>query len=66
MAEVTGGELIVKCPATRRNAVGDLVLGEGAMGLARTFLLAGARTVVASLWPLQDAYERSIEFSAMG
>ena len=38
-----------------RSASGAVLGGEGVMGLARAFFQAGARTVVASLWPLRDA-----------
>jgi len=31
------------------------VAGEGLLGLARGFLYAGSRRVVASLWPVDDA-----------
>ncbi len=34
--------------------VGDLVAGEGVLGLRRAFLAAGARTVIGSLWRVQD------------
>ncbi len=37
-----------------RSASGTVLRGEGVMGLARAFFQAGAHTVVASLWPLQD------------
>jgi CHAT domain-containing protein len=37
-----------------RSASGPLVGGEGVMGLANAFFQAGARTVVASLWPVRD------------
>jgi CHAT domain-containing protein len=37
-----------------RSASGELLAGEGVMGLARAFFQAGARTVVGSLWPLRD------------
>ncbi len=36
------------------SAVGQVLRGEGVMSLARAFFQAGARTVVASLWRLQD------------
>lgn len=36
-------------------AAGRFVRGEGVMSLARAFLQAGARAVVASRWPLADA-----------
>ena len=35
-------------------AKGKLINGEGLMGLSRAFLEAGAKSVVASLWPVQD------------
>ena len=38
-----------------RSASGELLRGEGVMGLARAFFQAGAHVVVASLWPLADA-----------
>ena len=31
-----------------------ILSGEGAIGLARPFIIAGARTVIASLWPIPD------------
>ena len=34
---------------------GEVTEGDGVVGLARAFFHAGARTVVGSLWPLQDA-----------
>ena len=37
-----------------RSASGELLRGEGVMGLARAFFQAGAHVVVASLWPLAD------------
>lgn len=33
---------------------GDLQVGEGVLGLRRAFLTAGVRSVVASLWPVDD------------
>lgn len=38
-----------------RTALGAEIRGEGPIGLARAFLQAGARQVVASLWPVDDA-----------
>ena len=42
-------------------ALCDMVAGgEGLLGLQRTFQVAGARTVVASLWPVPDAATRDL------
>jgi CHAT domain-containing protein/Tfp pilus assembly protein PilF len=38
--------------------VGDLKNGEGVLGLRRAFQEAGARTLVASLWPVEDEESR--------
>jgi CHAT domain-containing protein/Tfp pilus assembly protein PilF len=38
-----------------RTALGRDVRGEGLVGLTRAFMYAGARTVIASLWPVDDA-----------
>ena len=37
-----------------RSASGQLVTGEGVIGLGRAFLQAGARAVIGGLWPLRD------------
>jgi CHAT domain-containing protein/tetratricopeptide (TPR) repeat protein len=37
-----------------RSAAGEVVHGEGMLGLAHAFFQAGARTVVGTLWPLRD------------
>ena len=38
--------------------VGRLLAGEGVLGLRRAFLVAGVRTVIMSLWPVEDAATR--------
>lgn len=38
--------------------VGDVTTGEGVLGLRRAFTVAGAQTVVNSLWPVQDEATR--------
>jgi CHAT domain-containing protein len=35
--------------------LGELSVGQGAFGMARAFQMAGARQVVAALWPVSDA-----------
>lgn len=40
--------------STCESAAGEILRGEGVMGLARAFFQAGAHPVVASLWPLRD------------
>lgn len=37
-----------------QSAEGNVMLGDGPLGPARAFAVAGTRTVVASLWPLRD------------
>lgn len=37
-----------------RTALGPVVRGEGPISLARAFMYAGSRRVVASLWPVED------------
>lgn len=39
--------------------LGDIHAGEGVTGLRRAFQLAGVRTVIMSLWPVEDASARS-------
>jgi CHAT domain-containing protein len=38
--------------------IGELKAGEGVFGLRRAFQLAGARTVIMSLWPVEDEATR--------
>ncbi|HEX3126970.1 MAG TPA: CHAT domain-containing protein [Thermoanaerobaculia bacterium] len=40
--------------STCESAAGEILRGEGVMGLARSFFLSGAHPVVASLWRLRD------------
>jgi CHAT domain-containing protein len=46
------GRLVVLSSCS--SAAGTLLRGEGVVGLARAFFAAGARSVVASLWPMRD------------
>lgn len=59
---VLDAEQLVELPAAPPLAVlsachsagGEIVGGEGVLGLVRAFTIAGARGVVASLWPVND------------
>jgi CHAT domain-containing protein len=48
-----GVQLVVL--STCESGLGKLASGEGLLGLQRSFQSAGARTVAASLWPVDDA-----------
>ncbi len=41
------------------SAAGEVTHGEGVLGLARAFFVAGAHTVVGGLWPLRDRDARA-------
>jgi CHAT domain-containing protein/Flp pilus assembly protein TadD len=56
---LASGALVVL--AACDTAEGAVFRGEGLMGLVRPFLAAGAASVVANLWPLED--DRAAEFS---
>ncbi len=49
--DLTGATVVL---ASCRSASGQVLRGEGVVGLARAFFQAGAQAVVASLWPLRD------------
>lgn len=53
-----GAELVVLSGC--RTAFGEEIGGEGPVGLARGFLYAGARRVMASLWPVEDGATREL------
>jgi tetratricopeptide (TPR) repeat protein len=48
-----GGKVVVLSAC--RSATGANIRGQGPLGLTRAFLDAGAKAVVATLWPLDDA-----------
>ncbi|HAS45637.1 MAG TPA: hypothetical protein DCS93_34460 [Microscillaceae bacterium] len=48
------------------SGVGKLVKGEGVFSLARSFLYAGARNIVFSLWEIDDVYTRELMVAFYG
>jgi CHAT domain-containing protein len=59
--DLSGTELVVLSACSTH--LGDVVAGEGVMGLQRTINHAGARTVVASLWDVDDPATRALMVS---
>ncbi|EGJ48787.1 CHAT domain-containing protein [Desulfocurvibacter africanus] len=58
---LAGTELVVLSSCL--SAQGDIVAGQGVFGLTRAFLVAGARSVVSSLWEVES--NKTIEFMGL-
>jgi CHAT domain-containing protein len=56
--DLTNTELVVVSAC--ETALGDLFIGEGVFGLRRSFVLAGAQTLIMSLWTVPDEKTREL------